>query len=277
VYPRIDIGPWNLTTYTVSHVVGILVAAALSYRELRRIEFHALHALGALVFLVFFTHVGAHAYHVLLHLARYLTDSRGLFNFWNRGLTIHGGMVGAGLALLLVSWISRRSPWQIADALAPAATLSLVFFRLGCLGRGCCSGQPCGEDFLFAGLTTKLIQNMEVSVHPTQLYAAAAALLLFAILWVLRKRKHFEGELVIVFLLYLGTQRFLLEFLRASHLKMHTSLTLFSQPLNTSQIFALAFFALGVVLLAFRWRAFMEGIGSRKKTGIGIGTGGSES
>lgn len=262
---RIHVGHWTLTTYTLSHIAGILVAAVLGYRELRRIGFRVFHAVGAILLLIFLTHVTAHAYHVYLNLARYLTDSRGLFNFWNQGLTIQGGMVGAGLALLLVSLLSKRSMWQIADALAPAAALSLVFFRLGCFSRGCCYGLPCGEDFIFAGITTKLIRNMDVSVHPTQLYAAAAALFLFVGLSVLRHRKLFEGELLIVFVLFLSAQRFFIEFLRYSHQKMQTSLTLFSQHLNRTQVFSLAFFALGLVLLALRWRAFREGFAKRSK------------
>jgi len=236
-----------------------MVAAVLGYRELRRIEFNAYQALGILAFLVFMTHITSHAYHVLVHLPRYLTNSRGLFNFWNQGLTMHGGMVGAGLSLLLVSVLSKRSIWQVADALAPASALGLVFFRIGCFSRGCCHGLPCGEDFIFAGLTTKLISNMEVSVHPTQLYAAAAALFLFIVLWGLRQRKHFEGELIILSLLFMSMQRFFIEFLRDSHHRMPTPFTFLSQSLNVTQVISLVFFVLGLSLLGLRWRAFRQG------------------
>ncbi len=270
MYTHVDIGPWTLTTYTLSHVTGVLVAGGLSYREIRRIGFTPFPALGSLLFLVLAVHVTAHAYHVAVHLARYLTDPRGLFNFWNQGLAIHGGLIGAGLAILLVAGLGRCSPWQLTDALAPAAALALFFFRLGCYGRGCCHGLPCGEDFLFAGLSTKLIRNAEISVHPTQLYSAVATLILFAILWVLRRRKLFEGELGIIFLLFYSTQRFLIEFLRASHLEGRTPIILLSKPLNTNQVFAASFFVCGLVLLAFRWKVLREGVPERlprSKTG----------
>lgn len=267
MYSYVEIGPWSLTTYTLSHVVGVVVAGGLSYRALRRIDFRPLPALGTLIFLLLSAHIAAHVYHVAAHLVRYLTDSRGLFNFWNQGLAIHGGMIGAGLAILLLAGLTKRSPWSIADALAPPAALAFFFFRLGCYGRGCCHGVPCGEDFLFAGLTTRLIANMETSVHPTQLYAAGAALVLFILLCVLRRRKLFDGELVIVFLLFHSTQRFLIEFLRASHLKGQALLTLVSHSINLSQVFALAFFVLGIVLLVLRGPAIRERLRTRSLKG----------
>jgi len=252
--PNVDIGPWSLTTYSLFHAAGILLAGFLSVRELRRVGLSAWSILGTLLLFLLFTHLAAHAYHVLAHRALFLTDPRNLCNVWNRGLAFHGGLVGAGLAVLTAARATRRSPWELADALAPPAALALFFFRLGCFGRGCCHGQPCGEDFLLAGWSTRLVRNVETSLHPTQLYEAAAALLLFALLWFLRRRRRFPGELVIAFLLGVSAQRFLIEFLRDSHLRERHPLTVFSAPLDTSQLFALGFFLLGLALLPLALR-----------------------
>lgn len=254
--PTLDIGPWSLTTYSLFHAAGILAAGALGVRELRRLGYSARAVLGTLLLFVLFTHLAAHAYHVAAHGALFLANPRGLCNFWNRGLAFHGGMVGAVLAVLLAARATRRSAWELADALAPPAALALFFFRLACFSRGCCHGRPCGEDFPLAGWSTRLVRNVETSVHPTQLYAAAAMLALFVLLWVLRRRRRFPGELVIVFLLCVSTQRFLIEFLRDSHLRESRPLAALGIPfLDTSQLFALGFFALGLLLLALRLRA----------------------
>lgn len=254
--PTIDIGPWSLTTYSLFHAAGILAAGALSVRELRRLGYSARSMLGTLLLFLLFTHLAAHAYHVVSHGARFLTNPRDLCNFWNRGLAFHGGLAGAALAVVTVAALGRRSPWELADALAPPAALALVFFRVACFSRGCCHGQPCGEDFPLAGWSTRLVRNVETSLHPTQLYAAAAVLVLFCLLWVLRRRRHFPGELAVVFLLYVPAQRFLIEFLRDSHLRESRPLADLGLPfLDTSQLFALGFFALGLILLALRRHA----------------------
>ena len=260
MHPYIDIGSLTLTTYTILHSVGIVAGSMLGYRRLKRLQISTFAAMGILLLLIFSAHLGAHVYHVAANLARFLTNPRGLFNFWNQGLSIYGGLIGGGLAILLCSRLSRRSIWQLGDALAPAAVLALIFFRVGCYTRGCCHGLPCGEDSIFAGLRTRLIGNVETSVHPTQLYSAAAALVLLVVLMGLGRRKFFEGELLIVFLLLYSTQRFIIEFFRASYLIGRTPITLFSAPLNWNQLFAGAFFALGLILLAVRWRALREGV-----------------
>jgi phosphatidylglycerol:prolipoprotein diacylglycerol transferase len=101
---------------------------------------------------------------------------------------------------------------------------------------------------------------METSLHPTQLYEAAAALVLFGLLRGLRRRKRIEGELLILFLLWSGAQRFLVEFLRDSHLQGRLPFSVVSVQLNTNQLFAIGFSALGVVLFFFRWHAFRKRI-----------------
>jgi len=262
VYPYIDIGPWTLTTYTLSHAAGVAVAALLSFLSLRRIGLSTPASLGTIFFLFLLAHVSAHLYHVLTHRVTYLTNPKGIYNFWNRGLALHGGLAGAGLGLLVAGRLTGKSPWQLADVFAPPAALALFFFRLGCYGRGCCHGVPCGEDSIFAGLSVKLIQNTETSLHPTQLYSASAFLVLFVLLLVLNRTKRFQGELAIVFLLAYSVQRFLVEYLRASP-GGESPVHLFCLELNRNQLFALGFFLLGIVLLGLRWREIRAGFALR--------------
>jgi phosphatidylglycerol:prolipoprotein diacylglycerol transferase len=50
--------------------------------------------------------------------------------------------------------------------------------------------------------------------HPTQLYLAVAAAVMFTVLWQLRNRMQHEGDLFKLYLILWGGSRFLLEFLR---------------------------------------------------------------
>jgi len=264
VKPYLDIGPWSLTVYTLSHAAGMLTAGALCLRELTRSGLSTRRALGTLALFLVCAQAGAHVYHVAVHPVPSPGEAHALFDFWNRGLALHGGLVGAGLAVFLAAALWKRSPWQLADIFAAPAALALFFFRLGCYSRGCCHGLPCGEDFFLAGWSVKLIHNVETSLHPTQLYAAAADLVLFALLWAGRRRKLFEGQAVIFFLLFYSTQRFCIGFLRASYLEAEARLSFLALPLARDQLFALAFFALGLLLLVMRRRALRDGLASRR-------------
>ena len=54
-----------------------------------------------------------------------------------------------------------------------------------------------------------------LAVHPTQLYEVAALVFFFWLLWRLRRHHHAVGWLFGVYLIGVGIERFLIEFLRA--------------------------------------------------------------
>jgi phosphatidylglycerol:prolipoprotein diacylglycerol transferase len=83
--------------------------------------------------------------------------------------------------------------------------------------------------------------NEVLSVYPTQLYEVAMGLIMFAILWRMRRHKHAEGWLFGVYMVFAGIERFLIEFLRAKDDRFLGTLTL-------AQLFALLF-----VLAGFVW------------------------
>jgi phosphatidylglycerol:prolipoprotein diacylglycerol transferase len=252
VYPRLLIGDHVFSTYTVAHIVGILLAFGLGLWQLRRIGYSPLDALLSLLLLAVTAHVSAHAYQVFAHPDFYAFHPEKRLDFWDGGFALHGGLLGSGLVLLGLAGVTRRSPWQLADALAPAAALALCCFRLGCWAHGCCGGLPAGDDFLLAGWSVKLIQNVERSLHPTQLYAACGALLLFVLLLSLRGRKRFEGQLAGLLLMGFSTLRFAVGFLRVEYEHLPHPLAGLGLPLTSPQLMALAFFALGLVILIAR-------------------------
>jgi len=53
-------------------------------------------------------------------------------------------------------------------------------------------------------------------VHPTQLYELAQSLIVFAILWMLRRRPHPPGAIFYLYLVLAGSMRFIVEFWRVN-------------------------------------------------------------
>ena len=52
---------------------------------------------------------------------------------------------------------------------------------------------------------------LNIPLHPTQLYAALSGLVIFLVLMFLRKRKKFEGQIFVWFLILHSTGRLLIE------------------------------------------------------------------
>ncbi|NNE20340.1 MAG: prolipoprotein diacylglyceryl transferase [Myxococcales bacterium] len=149
--------------------------------------------------------------------------------FWRGGLTYYGGLIAAAAFGI---WFLKREGvplYRGMDIAAIGISLGLVFGRLGCFLGGCCFGvntdgpiglsfppfSPASESQWRAGLL-EAPHLASLPVHPTQLYEAFGCLAItgFLLFW-LRPRRRFDGQLMLTFIGLYAVLRFLLELLRA--------------------------------------------------------------
>ena len=127
------------------------------------------------------------------------------------GMSFHGGLI----AVLAGVWFyvrRRKIDYRdVADLFAPAVPLGYTFGRLGNFINGELFGRlthsPIGMYFPMAP---------ELALrHPSQLYEAFfEGLVLFAVLWRLRRRPLPRGAMLAIYLTGYGTVRFFIEFFR---------------------------------------------------------------
>lgn len=162
--------------------------------------------------------------------------------FWHGGLAYYGGFLFAAPIGL---WYARRKQlgvWRIADLVSPMIALGLAFGRVGCFLNGCCYGKPCTSAWCVRFPVTA------TAVHPTQLYEAAGALLIFFVLYFgVRPRKRFDGQVFAGLLVLYGIVRFALEFWRDDARGALLGV-------STSQWISVPLVAAGVSLWVRRWR-----------------------
>ncbi|ACY16985.1 prolipoprotein diacylglyceryl transferase [Haliangium ochraceum] len=164
-------------------------------------------------------------------------DCLAALKFWQGGLTFYGGLL---LAVPGGIWFVRRRGLplgQVLDIAAPCVMLGLGLGRIGCFLNGCCYGE------VTAGPLGVLFPGRVLPVHPTQLYEALGALVLFAALLLAvraggRLVRARAGALFAVMLMSYGVLRFALEWLRDDP---RGSLG----ALSTSQAISLPLIALG--------------------------------
>ena len=113
--------------------------------------------------------------------------------------------------------------------------------------KGCCWGTPIPEGHPFYGLSVKLIRNSLLTLHPVQLYSAAAALTIFCILLALRRVRKTPGLLTALLALLYAAARFFLEFYRGDAQAFSANLTIY-------QGICILLFAAGICLLFLRMR-----------------------
>lgn len=169
-------------------------------------------------------------------------DCLAALKFWQGGLTFYGGLL---LAVPGGLWFARRKrldPWRVADITAPCIMLGLAIGRVGCFLNGCCYGAATGA---WPGVR---FPGHAHAVHPTQLYEAAAALLIGLVLlrWGIAPRAGASarppGRVFGWMLVLYGVMRALIEIVRADP---RGSLG----PLSTSQIISIPLIAAGILLI----------------------------
>jgi phosphatidylglycerol:prolipoprotein diacylglycerol transferase len=191
-------GMLRITSYGLMLAIAFLVGTWLALRESRRLGLDEDRVVTVILVALVAGVVGARALYVAEHLRDFRGSYVSVLALWQGGLTLYGGIVAGTVAGLFVARRTGLPMWVTADALAPSLVLGTVFGRVGCFLNGCCYGHPTrlpwGVVFpadSFAGL-----EFGPVPVHPSQLYFSAAGLVLFLLIWMMRRRVRVPGVLL---------------------------------------------------------------------------------
>lgn len=233
-------------------MVGALVATFVMVHYTKKEGLSVVVTLDMAIIAVIMSIVGARIFHVLVEAPTYYwEDPIRVFYFWQGGFVSLGAFMASFFSwLLYLKW--RKQPiWKYMDLAAASAPVIVFFVRLGCLFTGCCYGKPT-HFFLHLTFTnpgsTAAIHHAGVPLHATQPYFMISAVILFILLWIIRRRKQFDGQLLSIFLIYYGVSRFFIEFLRGDADRG----LYFNELISTGQIVMLLFIISGLVLYNIR-------------------------
>ncbi|GMR24021.1 MAG: prolipoprotein diacylglyceryl transferase [Acidobacteriota bacterium] len=182
--------------------------------------------------------IGAKVYYALLYSDWRLLVARG-------GLVWYGGFLLGTVAVLLVIRHRRLPLWKTVDATVPSLALGYAIGRIGCFlvgdDYGVPTDLPWGVKFpvglppTHAGalrssfgldLPADIPDDALLAVHPTQLYEAVAALIIWRVGLRLLARPRRDGTTFSVVVALLLAERFLVEFLRAKDDRFFGAFTL---------------------------------------------------
>ena len=157
-----------------------------------------------------------------------------------RGLTVYGGLICATIAMTVYMYRHKLPILKYYDAAAPGFLLAYGVGRIGCHVAGdgdwgIVNNKPNPgwlPDWLWAyryphnvnrdGIPIEnctwddYCMQLAEPVYPTPLYEFLMCLLGFGILWMLRKRINIAGVIFMLFLVFNGVERFLIEKIRVN-------------------------------------------------------------
>ena len=220
-YPEIDpvvlkIGSLQIKWYGILFVAGFLTGNALLKKLSREGRLHtSINGVAdLLVALMIGVILGGRLGFVLFYdLDKYMDSPGEVLKIWRGGLSFHGGLIGATIAIALFARKRKIPIMNVMDACAVCACPGILFVRCANFINGELWGRP--TDVPWAMLFP--LDPQQTLRHPSQLYEGLLeGLALFLVLWFLRNRPFFKptGRIAGCFLVGYASLRFGIEFTR---------------------------------------------------------------
>jgi len=262
MYPELfKIGPFTVYSYGLMLGIAFITASWILTKEIERKKLNANIATEITILAIIFGIIGAKLFHLFENFDAFLEDPVGMA-FSPGGLTFFGGLIVAVMAIWIYARKKKIPFLYLADAAAPALALAYGIGRIGCHlagdgDYGIPTDLPWGTNYengtvppsvMFQG--SEIAQNYpdgilpdNTPLHPTPIYEFLICLLIFGILWRLRKNEWVQGKLFMFYLIFISIERFSVEFIRLNPRLLF--------GLSEAQLISVVLFTVGAIGLIY--------------------------
>ena len=161
------------------------------------------------------------------------------------GMSYHGGLIGIVIVSILFCRKNKIKLWKFVDLFCPAIPLGYTFGRIGNFINGELYGRVTTVPW---GMYFPLDSTRSLR-HPSQLYEALfEGIFLFLLLWLIRKKKMFDGFLIGIYICGYGFVRFFIEFFREPDYQLGFVLSFMSM----GQVLCLLMMMAGITIIVWR-------------------------
>ncbi len=229
----IRIGDFAIYYYGIIIALGMMLAVLYCTRVSARFRLTPDAVYGYLIPAVICAVIGARLYYCITFtdaegVHTYLHDVVSFLYIRDGGLAIYGGVLGAGLAILVRARLRRESAWPVLDIMGMGLPIGQAVGRWGNFFNREAYGYET-DIFCRMGLT---LNGETVYVHPTFLYECLWSCIGFVLLHTLSKhRRRYQGQFFLLYLIWYGFGRTLIEGLRSDSLWLVPGVVRISQLL----------------------------------------------
>ena len=246
------LGSFTIYYYGIIIAVGLLLAMVYGIRRSKQFGITSDDLLDGALCIIPFAIICARLYYCIFSWADYAENPIEILYLWNGGLAIYGGVIGAVIGIIIFSKIKKVRLGAVLDLVA------LGFLIGQCIGRwgnffNCEAFGGYTDSFLAMRIKRSIVSESMISqelldhliiengieyiqVHPTFLYESLwnVGVLLF-MLWY-RKRKKFDGEMMLIYFAGYGLGRAWIEGLRTDSLMIPGTELAVSQVLSIAMV-----------------------------------------
>ena len=196
--------------YGILMATGMILGTYLALKEAERVGISEDDVLNLAIFAIPAGVLGARLYYVIFNWGFYSQNPSQILNFRGGGMAIHGALIGGILAGLIYTKIKKIKFFKMADIALIGMPLAQSIGRWGNYINREAHGGPTNLPW---GIMVD-----GVKVHPTFLYESIWDFGIFIFLWMFRKKKKYEGQVAVYYIILYSLGRFFIEGLRTDSL-----------------------------------------------------------
>ncbi|MDE6036255.1 MAG: prolipoprotein diacylglyceryl transferase [Ruminococcus sp.] len=216
----------DIQWYGIIITFGLVLALLYVMPKMQRFGIDAEKALDAIIGGVIGGIVGARTYYVAFNWDSYKGDLMAIINTRNGGLAIYGGIIGSVAVGLIICKIRKIKFLPMLDIIALGFLIGQGIGRWGNFVNQEAFGSNTDN---ILGMTGGEIQATILSdrasgldyfqtVHPCFLYESVWCLLGFVIISLYSRRRKYDGQILLMYMMWYGAERFVVEGLRTDSL-----------------------------------------------------------
>ncbi len=245
----LDLGFIQIYYYTIFVFLGMLLGCLVIYKEIKKEGMDSDVFVNIVFYSLLFGLLGARIYYVLFNLSYYLNNPIEIFEIWNGGLAIHGGLLFGLLVLLFYTKKYHIHTLKFFDIVVVGLILGQAIGRWGNFFNQEAYGGITSLKAL-SHLPKFIVDRMYIDGYyrqPTFFYESCWDFLGFFVLLFIKRKKYLKvGELTGSYLVWYAFGRFFIEGMRSDSLMLG--------PIKIAQVVCIVMIIIGIYFLFFKRR-----------------------
>ena len=213
-----QIGPFSLHIYGLLIGLGLMLAVIYGWKRSKQFGIKADDITDGVLWIVPFAILCARLYYCIFEWKTYAQNPISILYIWEGGLAIYGGVIGAVIGVAVFCYFKKIKLPALLDLVLLGFLIGQAIGRWGNFFNREAFGSET-DSFIRMGLLNSATGQVTYH-HPTFLYESLWNAVGFVILHNLSKKRQYDGQIALGYVLWYGFGRMLIEGLRTDSLML---------------------------------------------------------
>lgn len=225
----------NIPLYGSAILLSLIVNLFVVFKLSKKYNYNK----NEIVALLLYENVGIIGGAKILTFIQNYDKLNGQFNFFSLGLSSYGAVIGALLFIMLFCFQFKKSIKELLYIFMPSIPLMYGIGKIGCFLVGCCYGIEY-NGFLSVIYNYSKSAPKNIPLFPIQIVETTVFISIFIYMMIQHKKNKFDLKVVGMGFILSGFSKFILEFLRHSHI---------GKLISSTQMISIAFIIIGILII----------------------------